>query len=391
LAAVFVMTPLNAAASETTEFRGVWVASVKNINWPKIESAQLQKKHIIDYFDAAVDMNLNAVVVQVRPAADALYKSTINPWSRYLTGTQGQDPGYDPLEFMIEEAHKRNLEFHAWLNPFRVSVDAESDTQWAANSVYKTHPDWVVKHGNQLWLDPGLPKVQQYVIDSILEVVNNYDIDAVHFDDYFYPYPGGVGDFADDWSYNAYGKGKDRAQWRRDNMDSFIHTVQLVIKADDDSVAFGISPNGIWRNKKDDPNGSDTAGMSAYDTLYADTRKWVLKEWVDYFAPQIYWTIGYNAAAYDVLVKYWSDVCKGTNVNLYIGQAVYQIGGSGNWVDAGEMPRQIDLSRGTGIVKGHIFYNIDSLIGNPLGFRDKLTEILYATKTETPDLAMVKK
>jgi uncharacterized lipoprotein YddW (UPF0748 family) len=370
----------------TEEFRGVWIATVANTNWPnKGESSDSQKQDFIRLLDEAVTMRLNAVVVQIRPTADAFYKSKLNPWSEYLTGTQGLDPGYDPLAFMIEESHKRGLEFHAWFNPFRVSTTL-SNKKWAPNSVVSQHPDWVRKYGSQLWLDPGIPRVRKYVVDSIIEVVENYDIDAVHFDDYFYPYPVSGASFPDNWAYETYhGAFTNRADWRRDNINTFLKTMYAAIKAAKNKVKFGVSPIGIWRNKASDPTGSDTDGSASYDRIYADTKLWVTEGWLDYIAPQIYWNIGFRAAPYEVLLDFWVNVAKqNTNVHLYIGQAAYQVGTSGAWRNASELPHQLELSRASSVVKGHIYYNIDSLIKNPLSLRDTLVNSFYQTAAAIP-------
>jgi uncharacterized lipoprotein YddW (UPF0748 family) len=375
------------AAEGAGEFRGVWIATVANTNWPdKTASAESQKAAFAKLMDEAASMRLNAVVVQIRPAADAFYKSDMNPWSEYITGTQGKDPGYDPLAFMLEEAHKRGLEFHAWFNPFRVSMN-NTDKPWAENSVAVMHPDWVAAYGGQKWLDPGLPVVRKYVVDSIMEVVDNYAIDAVHFDDYFYPYPTGGKDFPDDWSYEHYGNGMGRADWRRSNINLFINTVNMAIKSKKNYVKFGVSPLGIWRSKTVDPEGSDSAAAGSYDTLYADTRLWVRENWVDYIAPQMYWELGYTYAPYENLLEFWVNAVKDSpNVHLYIGEAAYRVGNAGAWKDASQLPRHLELSSAYAAVKGHIFYNIDSLINNPLSIRDKLINNFYTAEARVPDM-----
>jgi uncharacterized lipoprotein YddW (UPF0748 family) len=389
LAGLFLAASLPAAvpAAEQEDFRGVWIATVGNTNWPKKGAdADEQKQAFVNLLDEAVSMRLNAVIVQIRPTADAFYQSELNPWSEYLTGTQGQDPGFDPLAFMIDEAHKRGLEFHAWFNPFRVSTNASSDKAWAPTSVMVTHPDWTVRYGSQIWLDPGLPRVRAYVVDSVMEVVNNYDIDAVHFDDYFYPYPENGESFPDDWSYAAYGDGyANIADWRRHNIDDFIHTMYLNIKATKDYVKFGVSPMGIWRSQNVDPAGADTPATGSYDLLYADSRKWMEEDWLDYIAPQLYWTIEYPRASYDKLLDFWvKEARKCPRVHLYIGQAAYQVGGSGAWSDPTEILRQMSLGRDTGEVKGYIFYNIGSLIKNPLSLRDNLLNTFYQADAKVP-------
>ena len=386
--AVTFLCSVNAYAEEKPdEFRGVWIATVNNINWPeKGASAESQKAAFVYLMEEAAAMRLNAVVVQIRPTADAFYKSDINPWSEYLTGTQGKDPGYDPLAFMLEEAHKHGLEFHAWFNPFRVSMNNAEKT-WAENSVVIRHPEWILTYNGQKWLNPGLPEVRKYVVDSIMEVINNYNIDAVHFDDYFYPYPVKGSNFLDDWSYGQYGAGADKEDWRRSNINDFIKTVNSAIKSKKNYVKFGVSPLGVWRSKTVDPQGSDSTASGSYDTLYADTRLWVRENWIDYIAPQMYWELGYSYAPYENLLKFWVNTVKDNpKVHLYIGQAAYRVGAAGAWRDASQIPRQLELSKNYDSVKGHIFYNIDSLIRNPLSIRDKLTSSFYQTTAQIPEM-----
>ncbi|GAA0375419.1 family 10 glycosylhydrolase [Paenibacillus motobuensis] len=282
------------------ELRAAWIATVENIDWPAKGpfNAEQQRANFIAILDGLKEAGMNAIVMQVKPTADAFYPSKFAPWSKWLTGEQGKDPGYDPLAFMIEEAHKRNLEFHAWFNPYRASMEPD------VNSLIPEHPlrqheDWLLTYGGRLIMDPGIPDTQQYIIDSIMEVVQNYDIDAVHFDDYFYPYPVAGVNFPDDASYSKYGNGMDREDWRRHNVDTLIQNLSKAIKAEKPYVQFGISPFGIWKNIDSDPQGSDTRGTESYNAIYADTRKWVQEEWIDYIAPQIYWYFNYGPAAYD--------------------------------------------------------------------------------------------
>jgi uncharacterized lipoprotein YddW (UPF0748 family) len=317
---------------------------------------------------------MNGIVVQVRPSGDAFYPSRYAPWSAYLTGTQGQDPGYDPLAFMIQETHKRGIEFHAWFNPFRVSMQNQL-SQLAISNPARTHPDWVVSYGGQLYYNPGIPPARAFLVASILESVKNYNIDAVHFDDYFYPYPISHQDFPDDATYHQYGATTfaNKGDWRRANINSFIHDLAINIKSAKPHVQFGISPFGVWRNKSVDPTGSDTRALSDYDNLYADTRSWIKQNWLDYIAPQIYWNIGFPQAAYDKLVPWWAHEVTGTHVRLYIGQAAYKVNHStAAWAKPEEIPNQLALNRCYSEVKGSIFYNMKSLLANPLGLQNFL-------------------
>ncbi|MFN3283350.1 MAG: glycoside hydrolase family 10 protein, partial [Pseudothermotoga sp.] len=292
------------------------------------------------------------------------------------TGVQGKDPGYDPLAFMVEEVHKRNMEFHAWINPYRVSMDTNLDGL-ADNHPAKLNPDWVVSYGGKLWFNPGHPEVQEYIVKAILEVVENYDIDAIHFDDYFYPYPVAGLDFPDEELYQKYGAGfENKAAWRRNNVDTLIQELSKRIKEIKTYVKFGISPFGIWRNKSSDPNGSETNGFQSYDSLYADTRKWVLNEWIDYVVPQIYWYFNYSPAAYEKLLDWWLRQVEDKNVHLYVGHGVYRVGTNDpNWLDPDQIPNQVRYNRNFEDVEGSVFFSANSLLKNPLGVTDRLKEL----------------
>lgn len=365
---------------EQREFRAVWISSVVNIDWPSNPhlSKEMQKAEFVKILEESEEMGLNAVIVQIRPTADALYPSKINPWSKYLTGEQGKSPGYDPLAFMIEEAHKRNLEFHAWFNPYRVSMDSYFENLVPEHPA-RQNPDWVVTYGGKLWYDPGLPAVRDHITESIMEVVCQYDIDAVHFDDYFYPYPAVGQDFPDEKTYQTYGDDfADKEDWRRHNVNLLIGQLSQAIKKEKPLVKFGISPFGIWKNKTSDPTGSDTNGSESYYTIYADTRTWIQEGWLDYIAPQIYWNIGYPPAAYEKLLNWWSNETAGKNIHLYIGQAVYKVGNNNEaWDNPEELPNQIKLNRTEPVVKGNIFFSHKDLIANRLGIKDRITGDLY--------------
>lgn len=371
------------------ELRAAWIATVENIDWPAKGpfDAEQQKADFIAILDELEEAGMNAIVMQVKPTADAFYPSEYAPWSKWLTGKQGKDPGYDPLAFMIEEARKRNMEFHAWFNPYRASMEPD------VNSLIPEHPlrqheDWLLTYGGRLIMDPGIPETQQYIIDGIMEVVRNYDIDAVHFDDYFYPYPVAGVNFPDDASYSKYGNGMNRDDWRRDNVNTLIKNLSLAIKAEKPYVQFGISPFGIWKNQSSDPAGSDTRGTESYSAIYADTRKWVQEEWIDYIAPQIYWYFNYGPAAYENLIDWWAKQVEGKNVHLYIGHGAYRIGADDpNWLDPDQMPNQIIFNRNFENVKGSIFFSTQSVRDNPLGFKDKLQNDLYAYPALVPEMS----
>jgi len=359
-------------ATPKQQLRAEWIASVTNIDWPSRTglSADEQKAELLRWYDEAVDLGLNSVVVQVRPTSDAFWPSAYEPWSAWLTGTQGQDPGYDPLAFAVTEAHKRNLEFHAWFNPYRISMNTDL-SKLVPTHPARVHPDWVIPYGGKLYYDPGLPEVQQFTIDAIMDAVRRYDVDAVHFDDYFYPYPVAGQTFDDADTYARYGGDFDNiADWRRNNIDTLISGLSNAIRAAKPWVQFGVSPFAIWRNASTDPEGSPTqGGVQTYDDLYADTRKWVREEWLDYITPQVYWNIGFEVADYAKLVPWWSSVVDGTDVNLYIGQANYKVAAPAQnpaWHDPNEMSKHLTFNQSHPQVGGDIFFSAVQVRTNKL-------------------------
>lgn len=363
------------------QLRGAWIASVSNINWPTSTGMTVaaQQAELRSLLDRASALRLNAVFLQIRPAADAFWPSSYEPWSQYLTGTQGGNPGYDPLGFAVAEAHARNLELHGWFNPYRVSTQSDV-TKLSATHPARTHPSWVERYDNKLFYNPGVPAARQHTVNAIMDAVSRYDLDGVHFDDYFYPYPVSGQVFDDAAEYAAYGAGRSLGDWRRSNVDTLVQEVATRIRQSKPHVRFGISPFGIWRNASTDPLGSATSGLQSYDSIYADSRRWVRQGWVDYIAPQLYWTIGFAPAAYDVLVPWWSNVVAGTDVQLYVGQAAYRIA---TWGDAEEMPRHLVLNRDHR-VSGDIYYSIDELLANQLGFADRLRTDFHRSPALVP-------
>lgn len=368
------------------ELRAAWIASVENIDWPQrgVTTAEQQKKDFVALLDELEATGINAVIVQIKPTADAFYPSDYGPWSEWLTGVQGKDPGYDPLAFMLEEAHKRNMEFHAWFNPYRISMHNDKD-KLVANHPAKLHPDWVEEYGGKLYYNPGVPEARDFFIGSVMEVVDRYDIDAVHFDDYFYPYPVTGVDFPDEEEFRKYGAGfAKKEDWRRNNVDTLIETLSHKIKASKPYVQFGISPFGIWRNKGTDPAGSDTNGLQSYDALYADTKKWVEEEWLDYIAPQIYWHFGNGPAAYEKVLDWWKKVTEGSDVHLYIGQAVYRVN---EWSDPEELANQVTYNRNfASAVGGSMFFSAKDVLSNPRGMKDRLASDFYRYPALPPAL-----
>lgn len=379
--AVIMQTPAETGGgsggggAHTAGLRGAWVASVFNIDWPSAASSGKEAQQKLEYaamLDRFKDMGLNAVFVQVRPAADALYRSSLVPWSKVLTGKQGSDPGYDPLQFLIEETHKRGMQFHAWFNPFRASTDTKTDTL-ALNHVAVLHPEWIVTTGTVRYINPGIPEARQHIIDTVMEVVNNYDIDGVHLDDYFYP---SSGVFSDDATFALHNPNSIllKSDWRRDNINSFVRDLGASIHDAKPNVSFGISPFGVWRNRASDPTGSDTkASVTAYDSMYADVRTWIRQRWIDYVAPQVYWSMSYTAARYDKLVDWWSAEVAGTGVHLYIGHAVHKVGTTeAGWQNPAEIVNQLKYNEGHPEVGGDIYYSASPLLRNPLGIMQSL-------------------
>lgn len=361
------------------EMRGVWVATTLNIDWPssKTLSESEQKREFIKILDNVKNWNMNAVFVQIKPVGDAFYPSKYSPWSEYLTGEQGKAPSYDPLQFMIEEAHKRGIEFHGWFNPYRLTMSGGQE-KLAASNIGRKNPHWTLSYGNKLYLNPGIPEVNNYVIESIMEVVRKYDIDGVHMDDYFYPYKVKGHVYNDDKEFLKYGtKFKYKDDWRRNNINKLIKTLSDRIKREKSNVAFGISPFGVWRNIETDPErGSNTrAGIQNYDDLYADILFWMERGWIDYVVPQIYWNQGFEVAEYNTLVKWWSDETKKTTTKLYIGQAAYKVK---DWKNEDELINQLEYNKKFDAVKGSLFFSYKSLLENSKNMIEKLLLGPYA-------------
>jgi uncharacterized lipoprotein YddW (UPF0748 family) len=343
----------------TREFRGVWIATVGNIDWPSKPglSTAVQKAELISLLDRAEQLKLNAVIFQVRPACDAFYASSIEPWSEYLTGVMGKapQPFYDPLAFAVTEAHKRGMELHAWFNPYRALHKSHEGTV-SSSHISQTHPEFVKRYGEYLWLDPGEREVQEYSLRVIMDVVRRYDIDGVHFDDYFYPGdPGTEGDFPDSVSWKKFGaNGRlSRQDWRRENVNSFIQRVYHSIKAAKPWVKFGVSPGGIWRPGYP----AQIKGFDAYARIYADSRKWLANGWLDYFAPQLYWRIDTREQSFPVLLDWWA-LQNTEGRHLWPGLAAYR---ADEW-KPGEILNQIQITRRSPGVTGYTLYSMNSLV-----------------------------
>lgn len=344
------------ALATDREMRGAWITTVYNKDWPSTkDNPEKQKQEFITILDKLQDLGINTVIVQVRPKGDALYPSSINPWSEVLTGIQGKDPGYDPLAFMISETHKRGMEFHAWFNPYRITTSGTDTSKLSSNHPAVKNPSLILKNSEALYYNPGLPEVRKHIVDTVKEVVSNYDVDAIHFDDYFYK----VAEKDDD-TYEKSGSSLSEADWRRENINLMVQEVKAAIKSIKPSVEFGISPRGIYKNSE-----SGTSGAESYSQDYADSVKWIKNNWVDYITPQLYWRFDNNAAPYGKLVDWWSQQVKGTNVKLYIGQGVYKDGSSSNPENVvAEIEKQINYNRNNSEVKGSMYYTTDNLMSN---------------------------
>ncbi|WP_238013149.1 family 10 glycosylhydrolase [Dactylosporangium sp. AC04546] len=376
-------------ATPKYQMRAMWIASVVNIDWPSApgKSESEVKAEYDGWLDLAVANGFNAVIVQVRPHADAFWPSAYEPWSQYLTGVAGQDPGWDPLEYLVRRAHERNLEFHAWFNPYRASMPAPGGAgtdvgKLPPNSPLAQHPEWAVAYpvnnaAGRLYFDPGIPEVRAWVQDAIMDAVTRYDVDGVHFDDYFYPYPAAGQDFGDEATFARYGGGfQSKADWRRHNIDLLVQEMDQRVHAVKPWVRFGVSPFGIWRNQAADPLGSETNGTQSYDANFADTRKWVKEGWIDYIVPQVYWNIGFAVADYAKLVPWWADVVAGTDVQLYIGQADYKVAAAGQpaaWFAPGELSSHLTFNRQYPQVRGDVHFSAVQVRADRLGAETLLT------------------
>jgi uncharacterized lipoprotein YddW (UPF0748 family) len=360
------------------EFRGAWIHVIGQNQYKEMRPNEM-KVYFIHLLDQLQACNINAVVFQVRPAADAFYYSEIEPWSRYLTGVQGQAPvtNFDPMAFVLEEAHKRNMEFHAWLNPYRVTA-SENDVLCESHTYYQ-HPERFIKYGKQIFFDPGLPENRRHICRVVKDIVGRYDVDAIHMDDYFYPYPIAGESFHDEKSFNryAYSQGFDRnhlSDWRRNNVNLLIEQIKQAIVLTKPWVRFGISPFGIYRNRKNTPDGSgsDTNGLQNYDELYADVLLWVKKGWIDYCVPQLYWEIGHPSADYKTLIDWWSK--NRYDRPLYIGQSIDRTvkASDPKFSFRNQLPRKMQELRSLSKIDGNCWWPGYDIVRNNGGIADSL-------------------
>jgi uncharacterized lipoprotein YddW (UPF0748 family) len=382
------------------QLRGMTITTVHHMDWPSsggLDREAVQAEYQ-GWLDLARRLNLNAVFVQIRPGGDAFWPSAYAPWSQWLTGRlDGWAPGWDPLAFMVAATHAANLQFYAWFNPYRADQAVPEGpggdlAKLPADHPLREHPQWAVAYpahssSSRLYYDPGNPDARRFVEDSILDAVNRYDLDGVFFDDFFYPYPQAGQDFGDAASFARYGTGfASRADWRRSNVDTLVREVSQRVKAAKPWVRFGISPFGIWRNQRTDPLGSPTRGLQSYDEIYVDSRRWVREQWVDFIAPQLYWSIGNPPADYAALVRWWSTVVAGTRVQLYIAHADYRVGDAGVWRDPTELDQQLSLDTRYP-VSGSLHFSARDLLADRLGAVTRYRAVHFAQPALVPRMA----
>jgi len=373
------LAPRQPDTGPAREFRAAWIATVFNLDWPSKPGlpAEQQQAELRTMLDRAVQLKLNALLFQVRPAADALYRSEREPWSAVLTGKQGASPGYDPLEFAVREAHARKLELHAWFNPFRAAT--KIGDEFAANHLVRKQPGWVRPYGKLLWIDPGIPAARQFAIGTMLDVVRRYAVDGVHIDDYFYPYPVKGATFRDETTWGQFGEstGLNHADWRRDNINRFVEGLYRAIKAERSSVQVGISPFGIWRPHVPE---SIEAGLDSFEHLFADSKLWLERGWCDYLAPQLYWSIEPSKQSFPVLLDWWRAQSQAGRP-IWPGIATERVGPAR---PASEIAQQIALTRRGTDTPGHIHWSMKALMKNQGGVSELLRTGTYLTAAAIP-------
>lgn len=352
------------------EFRGAWMHTIAQNRYAEMDEDEM-KAYFRRTLDKLQQTGINVLLFQVRPQADAWYRSSFEPWSRFITGTQGKNPGWDPLAFLVEECHKRNIDIHAWINPYRVRLTVRSDDM--QDPFVRKHSDWIIKYGKSLWLDPGIPACREHIVKVVREIVRNYDIDGLHIDDYFYPYPIAGEIFMDRKTYLKYNESDlSLANWRRDNVDKLIKDLHTTVHAIKPWVQFGVSPFGIHRNKNEYPDGSHTYGLTNYNDLYANPLKWMQEGWIDYCIPQLYWEIGHGIADYTELADWWPKHSYG--VPVYFGQ---EVGRSmnpridniplrkRNALQGEQLTAKMDIQRANKNVGGSCMFSVYALMDNP--------------------------
>jgi uncharacterized lipoprotein YddW (UPF0748 family) len=397
LCGIVIVLQINAQNAPKRELRGAWLTTHFSLDWPnRFQTPQQQRDALIAFLDHQKQTGINAFYLQVRSQCDAMYASSYEPWSYYLTNKQGQAPSplWDPMEFAIAESRKRGMEFHAWFNPYRAvanTANLSSTTLISDQHIARTHPEWMLTVGTVQILNPGLPEVRDYLSNVIMDVVTRYDIDGIHFDDYFYP----NGTIPDSETFANHSRGfTNIADWRRDNVNLLIERVSKSIKEVKPWVKFGVSPTGIYRNSTNPAIGSATSGLQHYVSLYADSRKWLQEGWVDYLMPQLYWYIGQPGADYGILAPWWNNIAYGRHI--YIGIAAYKVGGTfansaeqAAWANRSQVPNQVRLNRSYSNIYGEVYFRSAHLRSNPLGFRDSLRLDLYKHPSLLPAMSWI--
>lgn len=386
---LLIQTKIFSQQSPKREMRAAWISTVENIDWPSKPglSDKEMKNEMIAILDNLRSYNMNTVIFQIRPTADAYYKSTKEPASHWITGTQGVAPGFDPLQMMIDEAGKRGMNVHVWLNPYRVQKDTVRDVL-SKNHLYFKRPDLFLTYGKTRYFNPGLKETRDFVASVVGEIVRKYDIQAVHMDDYFYPYKIVGQEFPDDKAFAKEPRQfKDKDDWRRDNVDLIIKQIRDTIIANKPEVEFGISPFGVWRNIAKDSQGSNTvAGATNYDDLYANILKWQKENWIDYVTPQIYWHIGFDRANFEVLAKWWAEHKYGANV--YVGHGDYKISNTAKepeWRSPDQIVKQIEMIRKMPLIDGSMHFTASTFLKKGDTLRKPLVEKEYKYIALTPE------
>lgn len=375
----------NTTAESNQRMSGIWVSTTLNLDYPttKTTNSDTLKSEADTIINNCADMGITDIFFQVRPASDSFYKSDIYPWSQWLTGSQGTAPdnNFDPLQYWIDQAHSKGMKLHAWINPYRVTNNTNlTINDLAISNPARQHPEWVIAHEGKLYFDPAIPEVQNLVVSGVEEIVKNYNIDGIHLDDYFYP----GSTFNDSGSYAKYGDGMDKNDWRRENVNTLVNNLHNKIKSIKSDVEFGISPVGVWANKKNNPLGSDTYGSESYYKNYADTRKWAIEGWIDYIAPQIYWEIGNKTIDYKTAVLWWADTLKDCNTKLYIGLADYKCDGvaqNSPWYNGAAINKQIALNKTIDKVSGEIHFRYKFV--NNLSYLKNIVKAVNNTEIST--------
>ena len=385
-----VILLLLAAISVQAEivFRGAWIATVANIDWPSeqaVGDTAKQKAEMLFELDSLAAIGINAIVFQVRPTADALYISEFEPSSHWLTGKQGAPLSWDPLAWTIEQAHNRGMEVHVWLNPYRVNLAKTDTSMLAPDHIMRRCPNWFWEYNKQWYFDPGLEVTREWICTIVQDIITRYPVQAIHMDDYFYPYPAGKLQLPDSATFAQHPRGfEDIKEWRRNNVNLAIQDISRTIHECRNDVEFGISPFGVWRNANVDSTGSKTrAGITNYDDLYADIRLWIREGWIDYVLPQLYWEIGKKVADYEVLAHWWANEVRGTKCKLYVGLAPYRLekaSAKSPWGQGNEISRQMRLNRTIPEISGECFYSTRPLLRNPRGVCDSIKTFYSAPK-----------